>query len=99
MLQQAMKSGSTAANVVPEHRKSADKQVGQSMIQPPQPSGVLTEAPSALMNKHNSGKKKLALTNRVSYSTNKSLMAVEQRGGSIFNLQLPSGQVQSSTDQ
>lgn len=73
-------------NGVPEHRKSADKQVGLSMIQPPQISGVLTEAPSALMNKHHSGKKKLALTNRVSYSTNKSLMAVEQRGGSIFNL-------------
>lgn len=40
----------------------------------------------------NSAKKKLSLTNRVSQATNKTV-AVEQRGGSIFNLQLPSAQL------
>ena len=93
MLQQAMKSGgSTTASGIPENRKSAEKPAGLSMIQALPMSGALTEAPSALMNRHHSGKKKLALTNRVSYSTNKSMIAVEQRGGSIFNLQVPIGQ-------
>ena len=57
---------------------------------------TLSETPSMLLNKKSSAKKKLSLTNRTSQATNKSTIAVEQRGGSIFNLHLPSTQLPSA---
>lgn len=75
-------------------RKSAQRP-GLAMAHPLQPT-ALSETPSMLLNTKSSGKKKLSLTNRSSQATNKTMIAVEQRAGSIFNLHLPSAQLPSA---